>query len=326
MLEPTRSRFYVIDEPEQHLHPRVQREATRWLVDFLRARPSQAIVATHSVPFLDIGSGGTLLHVRRSGSGRTKVSPIVGGSLRALDDAALDLGLDRGELLASTAVLLFVEGRADQRILEALFGSRLRAAGVTVVPIHGANRAVGLVEAETLLRFTSARVAVWLDNVPADVLNRMRVDPEFAATVKSNNQKKYGSEEKTMADLLLTARALGRQIEPLPHPGADVFDLLDEATIRQAHPSYPGHAVAAEERATQRARGNSDWKGRYRKLYGVDFGAQALGELRAGCARTMSSRTLRLRRSCSSANGFRFRSKWVRISPPMPACVWIHLP
>jgi hypothetical protein len=281
LLEPTRSRLYFIDEPEQHLHPRLQREASRWLVEFLRARPSQAIVATHAVPFLDAGGdpGATLLHVSRSDTGRTELVPIVAGSLSALDDAAGELGLDRGELLASTAVLLFVEGRADQRILEALFGPRLRSAGVTVVPIHGANRAAGVAEAETLLRFTAARVAVWLDNVPADVLQRMQIDPEFAATVKANKEKKYGSEEKTMADLLITAREHGRQIEPLPHTGTDVFDLLDDATIRQIYPQYPGHTIAVKERAAQREKGNTDWKRRYEKLYGIDMRAQALEDI-----------------------------------------------
>jgi energy-coupling factor transporter ATP-binding protein EcfA2 len=286
LVAPTRARLYVIDEPEQHLHPRLQRQAARWLIDFLRARPSQAVIATHAAAFINSGVGARLTYARRPAGGTTELTSIPAGRLAALDREAADLGLDRGELLAMTSVLLFVEGRSDQKVLEELYAERLAHAGITVVPMHGASRAVGIAEAETLLRFTTARVAVWLDNVPPDVLRRLKSDPAFTAEVKSNTARKYGSEEKTMADLILTARRHGRQVEPLPHPGIDVFDLLDEEAIRAHHPAFPGHAEARRRATAERERSGTKWKPYYAEAFGVSLEADALGRV----ARTMRER------------------------------------
>jgi len=40
-----RTRFYIIDEPERHLHPRLQRTAARWLADTMRERRSGCLVS-----------------------------------------------------------------------------------------------------------------------------------------------------------------------------------------------------------------------------------------------------------------------------------------
>jgi hypothetical protein len=125
LLEPTRPRLYVIDEPEQHLHPRLQRDAASWLADFVRQRPSQAVIATHAVPFFNLGSESRLVYLRRASGGTTVPQTMTPEALRRISDEARELGLTRGELLAITSVLLFVEGRADQRVLEALFGREL---------------------------------------------------------------------------------------------------------------------------------------------------------------------------------------------------------
>jgi hypothetical protein len=51
-------------------------------------------------------------------------------------------------------VFAFVEGEVDRIVLSVLFGERLRAAGVELVPVHGVTNAPGIVEADILFRFT----------------------------------------------------------------------------------------------------------------------------------------------------------------------------
>jgi hypothetical protein len=47
-----RPRLYLVDEPEQRLHPRLQRRAARWLTTLMSEWGSQCVVATHSVAFI----------------------------------------------------------------------------------------------------------------------------------------------------------------------------------------------------------------------------------------------------------------------------------
>jgi AAA domain, putative AbiEii toxin, Type IV TA system len=140
LLALTAKRLYIIDEPERHLHPRLELHLGPWLANLVRNGTSQAIIATHSVPFLNAGSG-SFVHVRRQRGERSVVATVDGVELSALSAIALELGLDRGQLLASVAVLLFVEGRADNAVLESLVGEELRQCGVWVVPLHGESRA-----------------------------------------------------------------------------------------------------------------------------------------------------------------------------------------
>src|SRR5262249_13767782 len=158
----------LLDEPERHLHPALARKAARWLRDVMARRPdAQCVLTTHSVPFLDLGEGASYNYLWRDG-------PLVFSARFArheLDELTLlceEMGFDRGELLSTVQQLLFVEGRADQIVLETLFGRVLRRLGVVVVPIHGVGRLHRVVEAELLFRFTSARIRVMVDNDIAD--------------------------------------------------------------------------------------------------------------------------------------------------------------
>jgi len=85
--------------------------------------------------------------------------------LQARTEVAMDLGIDRGELLASKSVFLFVEGRNDQVVLETLCGPELHEYGIAVIPVHSSSKLKGIIDAEILLRYSSAPAAAWLDNV-----------------------------------------------------------------------------------------------------------------------------------------------------------------
>src|SRR5207244_645584 len=50
-----RTRLYVFDEPERHLHPKAQQQAARWLAE-RAGRDTAVVMATHSLSFLTLPS------------------------------------------------------------------------------------------------------------------------------------------------------------------------------------------------------------------------------------------------------------------------------
>lgn len=140
VLDLWRTTVYFIDEPERHLHPRIQREAAAWLARPDRQTGSQIVTATHSPAFLRAGRDAPLVYIRRQADARAHLDAMDVARLNAMTEQAMDLGFDRGELLATVAVILFVEGRADKAVLDALVGPELRAHGTAIVPMHGASR------------------------------------------------------------------------------------------------------------------------------------------------------------------------------------------
>jgi hypothetical protein len=147
-----------------------------------------------------------------------------------------------------------------------------------VVPLRGASRATGITQAEILFRFTTASLAVWLDKVPENVVGRLKADPSFAAEIRAH-PKRYSPEAKTMADLVLSARAAGREIEPIPHPGSDVFDLVNEDVVRSQYPKFPGHEAAKAAAEAARAASGTKWKAFYREEYDIEVDAESLARI-----------------------------------------------
>ena len=144
----------------------------------------------------------------------------------------MDLGIDRGELLASKSVFLFVEGRNDQVVLETLCGPELHEYRIAVIPVHSSLKLKGIIDAEILLRYSSAPAAAWLDNVSVDVADRLRANPGGAAEI-ARDRGGRSEEERALAQVVLTAyKEADRSVEVLAHPGEDMFDLLDETVIQ----------------------------------------------------------------------------------------------
>ena len=158
-------------------------------------------------------------------------------------------------------------------MLQALAGDELRSAGVAVIPLHGESRASGIIDAEIVPRYSSAAVAVWLDRVPAEALAKIMADPMSAARVA--NDKSQTPEIRTVAKLVAAAAHYGREVTPIPHPGGDIFDLLDERTITQLFPSFPTHH---EARQAAHAAGMSQ-KQYYRTAYGISSDVAGLRKI-----------------------------------------------
>jgi hypothetical protein len=285
LLRIMRRRLYVMDEPERHLHPRAQREAARWLAGVIGRGRSQAVAASHSVSFLSLSENVALTHVWRAPGGPTHVEELGQGQLSAMSMVAAELGLDRGELLAAFEMFLFVEGAADRAVLEELKGEDLRRAGVCVVPLRGESRAPGVLDASLLMRFTDAKLAVWLDNVDERFVARLRDDYDFARQVKLDGHR--STEERRVADLILESRERGehgRDLLVIPHPGTDVFDLLANEVIKARFPRWPGHEIARRSASLAREESGVRWKAYYESAYGVDVSEASCRQIARGMA------------------------------------------
>ena len=94
-LQATRPLLYVLDEPERHLHPRLQREAAAWLDETATDRACVSVATTRS-RFRQSLPNACLSFTWRSGGGRSQIDSIRRDQLTALDIVSSQLGLDRG--------------------------------------------------------------------------------------------------------------------------------------------------------------------------------------------------------------------------------------
>jgi hypothetical protein len=269
-LQRIRGTLLLLDEPERHLHPALQRDFSSWLAEVLQRRSTQLITCTHSIPFMTVKGGypARYSYLARTGEADAKsiLTEFQPDQLAATDLIAQEIGLNRGELLTMTRLLLWVEGPMDEAVLDGYFGSQgLRERGISVLLLHGARHTARILEA-SLLRFTDAEVAVWLDKISPNFAKRLRQDSTWA---KEQTQAAETDEERNLAKLACEAERLGRTVHPISaHPPAgDVFDLLDEDVVREEWPKFPGHAAALEAFKDSPAP-----KGGRKGFYGTAFG------------------------------------------------------
>ena len=271
-LRALRPPLYLIDEPERHLNPRIQREAAQWLASMVREGRGQAVVSTHAPAFLSLPADVQYVSATRSPDGAVHVSAFDQAHLTALSELASELGFDRGELLGTTRCILFVEGRADQRLLESLFRGRLHGSGILVVPIQGVGRHGQILDSDVLLRYVRCPTAVLFDNLTETEIHRLKTDPAYV----DQSLRSPSTELQNMAHLFKNAALHGHSIEPMGVPSEDIFDLLDENILRQTYPRYPGRAAARQSRMATPEKNRPRWKTYLELTYGVPAGDPAL--------------------------------------------------
>jgi hypothetical protein len=235
-------RFFLVDEPERHLHPNLQREAAVWLRDTIRARETPCLVATHSTPFLALPTDADMplyVYVWRDRDDAT-CEPFDAGELRPLDRIATSLGFDRGELL-TTISLFQVEGIHDVVVFDRIFGE-LRAARIALVPMEGLSNYQAVLDSDVLWRYTTAQVALTTDKFEPEILKNVLGNPKAARELRRSQSA--DDELKILAKLIGIAERNGKQIHLLGHRGADLIDVLDETTVCAEFAGYPGHVEA----------------------------------------------------------------------------------
>ena len=277
MFDPPRQRLYLLDGPEQRLHPALQRRAAAWLAELMDAWGAQCVLATHALAFMTV-DGDTQLHqVIREEHGAA-VLPLDAAELGPHDQLARELGFDRGELLSRWRAFLFVEGQADVAVLEELYGDRLHRNAILLTQVLGHRGHAGLVEMQLLIKGAATPIAALFDGITHDDIERIRTDARHRAAMLN-----VDDERATVARIAQTELENDRRIELLTVEEPDVFDCLSERVICGLYPRFVGHAAA---KAAFQAAGGGNAKKRkafYKRAYGVPTTPQGL----RGIARRM---------------------------------------
>jgi hypothetical protein len=232
-------RLFIVDEPERHLHPNVQREAATWLKRSTAEQGGLCLLATHGTPFLALPSdqdAPLYVYARRTEKG-TACEAFDADEIHKI---VTELGFDRGELLTTVALFLVVEGIHDLVVLERLFGE-LRAARIALLPMEGLANYKAVLDSDALWRYTTAEVALCTDKFESELLKEVVENPKRARELRKSDAP---DETKILAKLLGTAERSNKRVYLLGHPGDDLIDALDESVIRQEFPDYPGHEEA----------------------------------------------------------------------------------
>lgn len=235
-------RLFIVDEPERHLHPNIQREAAAWLKRSTAEQGGLCLLATHSTPFLALPSdqdAPLYVYARRTKEG-TACEAFDANEIQDLDQIVAELGFDRGELLTTVALFLVVEGIHDLVVLDRLFGE-LRAARIALLPMEGLSNYQAVLDSGVLWRYTTAEVALCTDKFELELLKEAVTDPKKA---KDLRRSEAPEETKILAKLLGNAERSNKRVYLLGHPGDDLIDALDESVIQQKFPDYPGHKEA----------------------------------------------------------------------------------
>src|SRR5581483_2133604 len=157
--------------------------------------------------------------------------------LGALEAHADDLGLSRGQILLRSKAVLVVEGAQDVAVLRRYYDRHLRERRVLVLPLHGLNEALSLLELEFLARLDVPLVLL-CDNAREELLRRGRLPGTPTA------------EEQKVFLLLLSLRGAAR-LHVVSHGLPDIVAALPEAAVGAAlraagGGTFPGWARLAE--------------------------------------------------------------------------------
>jgi energy-coupling factor transporter ATP-binding protein EcfA2 len=226
-FDAPRDRVYLIDEPEQHLHPALERRAARWLSTAMSQWGAQCVIATHAIAFIDIPCDRHLYEISRTGYAAA-IAPLDPRAVTPYTPIARAIGLDRGELLSRYRAFVFLE-HTVAAVLEELCAERLDRAHIRLVPIE-LRPPHELPEITILAQLTAAPLAALFVSPAPEEIGRLRMAGALERTEAARQPGELGA----VAAILELAVRQQRQIEILTLAVPDLHALLGDDATRHA--------------------------------------------------------------------------------------------
>lgn len=284
----------LIDEPEQGLHRAAEPNALGTLAEFGQNDSTWLWCATHSPVLLTDNRVQPIAIREELHSVDDRIESL--SSMRRLGSRERDeleaLGLGPTDLLATRRAFLLVEGEHDDIVLRELVGTEIAKLNVEILPIRGASKLPGAIEARTLFDFTDALLLALLDAIPPRGLHeawaeakKHAQDPDRALQVLSERFPWPKSDESDwMKQWLMRSitRGRGRQsrVEPLGVSKADIIEYLPVQHFVPKASSWEDLRTEHETHRQSKKTTPRDFKKWLESAYGADFGSNSL---RDGC-------------------------------------------
>lgn len=216
----------LLDEPELGLHPSALGGAHRWLESQVRSGVA-LVVATHNPKLMNVGGQlRTRLLLTRDNTGTVSSLDLDGPDGSSLHEVAEEVGVSGADLLQTTRLLLLVEGRHDEQVLDFFGSSLLDDAGVVVLPLHGTRNTANFAESEILARW-GVPVAVLFDNTRTSVVRDMQTQEVTGMRF---------DEERKASAFVNRLLQRGHPVGAVPFDVPDVFCALRVDAVRAAYP------------------------------------------------------------------------------------------
>jgi energy-coupling factor transporter ATP-binding protein EcfA2 len=275
----------LVDEPEAHLHPAAIRSVAEWLTA-VSARSLAVFVTTHHPILFEARTSLTTrvlvsrphpelpLRIRdesgfdtlKPGGQGSEIRVMEGDILGSLGQLSDEIGLTTGELFLLTQLCLFVEGPHDVAVFAAFGKGLLDAAGVRVIPLHGADGTPALVNGE-VVGHLGLRSCLVLDGGSPGRLSR---------------------ERKAADRLLEEARRHTWDMTVIQLDVPDILWWLDPDICREFAPDFPGwpEAWSAYESGARKPRSklsSSDFKTTVIRTYGLQLSREGVEAVARRC-------------------------------------------